>query len=210
MNETGREYLIGSIGPAGGIVFYDKGSYVDGWRYLEAAPTDLGLERGKPSISGDSGSKDFIFGLNGEDDSDLFVNGTTTYNASTCTGTKIGAGKRNTSLLVDAMKDSAGVWVWDEHHYEDVYCREKEYAAKLCLNLSHNGFNDWYLPSKDELSLIYTNLFQAGIGEFSDYYWSSSESQAEPLNAWAQSFKDGDSYEELRISCCRVRPIRDF
>lgn len=26
------------IGPAGGCIFYDKGSYSDGWRYLEAAP----------------------------------------------------------------------------------------------------------------------------------------------------------------------------
>jgi hypothetical protein len=34
-------YIIGSAGPAGGIVFYDKGSYSDGWRYAEAAPTDL-------------------------------------------------------------------------------------------------------------------------------------------------------------------------
>jgi hypothetical protein len=32
------------IGPAGGYVFYDKGSYSDGWRYLECAPKDVGRD----------------------------------------------------------------------------------------------------------------------------------------------------------------------
>jgi hypothetical protein len=31
-------YAVGDTGPAGGIIFYDKGRYSDGWRYLEAAP----------------------------------------------------------------------------------------------------------------------------------------------------------------------------
>jgi hypothetical protein len=30
----------GVPGPAGGYVFYDKGEYSDGWRYLECAPED--------------------------------------------------------------------------------------------------------------------------------------------------------------------------
>jgi hypothetical protein len=31
-------YNVGSQGPAGGYVFYDKGSYSNGWRYLEVYP----------------------------------------------------------------------------------------------------------------------------------------------------------------------------
>lgn len=31
-------YNLRDNGPAGGHIFYDKGSYSDGWRYLEAAP----------------------------------------------------------------------------------------------------------------------------------------------------------------------------
>jgi len=36
--QTPLTYDIGDKGPAGGIVFYDKGNNSDGWRYLEAAP----------------------------------------------------------------------------------------------------------------------------------------------------------------------------
>jgi len=35
-------YKIGDKGPAGGIVFYDKGNNSDGWRYMEAAPVNQG------------------------------------------------------------------------------------------------------------------------------------------------------------------------
>ncbi|MBI9106197.1 MAG: fibronectin type III domain-containing protein [Spirochaetales bacterium] len=35
---TNKLFVKNTQGPAGGILFYDKGSYLDGWRYLEAAP----------------------------------------------------------------------------------------------------------------------------------------------------------------------------
>ena len=34
------DYLIGSTDPGGGTVFYDKGAYSYGWRYLKAALYD--------------------------------------------------------------------------------------------------------------------------------------------------------------------------
>ena len=38
-------YKIGDKGPAGGIIFYDKGDSSDGWRYLEAAPASAEFKR---------------------------------------------------------------------------------------------------------------------------------------------------------------------
>jgi len=34
-------YKIGDTGPAGGLIFYDKGNNSSGWRYLEAGPVDI-------------------------------------------------------------------------------------------------------------------------------------------------------------------------
>lgn len=37
---TWASYQVGDTGPAGGKIFFKKGYYSDGWRYLEAAPYD--------------------------------------------------------------------------------------------------------------------------------------------------------------------------
>ena len=53
-------------------------------------------------------------------------------------------------------------------------------------NLSINGVGGWFLPSRDELVLMYRNLKAAGIGEFRDAgvvdnftYWASSQQTAD-------------------------------
>lgn len=71
-------YSIGDTGPAGGIVYYDKGSYSDGWRFLEVAP--------KGWMGGPDPSAIVDWGCNG-----TFIDQTFT---------DIGMGKENTNRIL--------------------------------------------------------------------------------------------------------------
>ena len=64
-------------------------------------------------------------------------------------GTAVGTGKQNTADMLAA-------------------CAERGTAAELCANYSLNGVGGWFLPSRDELALMYRNLKAAGAGEFRD------------------------------------------
>lgn len=44
--------VYGEKGPAGGYIILDKGSYSEGWRYIEAAPYDVRFYNGKYSCDG--------------------------------------------------------------------------------------------------------------------------------------------------------------
>jgi len=64
-------------------------------------------------------------------------------------------------------------------------------AARYCDRLEFGGFDDWYLPSKNELGLIYMNLKVDGIGGFGNgWYWTSSE-VGDGDRVWVQQFSDG-------------------
>lgn len=79
------------------------------------------------------------------------------------------------------------------------------------------GFSDWYLPSKDELNLMYVNLHLNGLGNFyigGNYYWSSTEDSdpgSSSTRAWAQNFGNlGFQYSNHKGSTSLVRAIRSF
>jgi len=105
-------------------------------------------------------------------------------------GTAIGTGNQNTIDII-AGCSTAGI------------------AARLCGDLVLNGYNDWFLPSKDELYKLYLNKNAIGGGGLADgQYWSSSESNAD--FAWGLSFVNGVQFGAHKSLFLRVRAVRAF
>ena len=104
------------------------------------------------------------------------------------TQTDLGTGQANTTLITNSCSD-AGI------------------AARFCDNLVHNGYDDWFLPSKDELNLMYIN--RVTIGFSNETRWSSSQNDGN--TAWAQKFDaNGDQITPSKNSILGARPIRSF
>ena len=112
-------------------------------------------------------------------------------------GTAIGAGKQNTQDMLAA-------------------CAEPGSAAQLCANLSLNGVRGWFLPSRDELALMYQNLKAKGAGDFREAgiadnfeYWASSQQTADMASHI--DFADlGRQHSDDKDFPRRVRAIRAF
>jgi hypothetical protein len=84
-----------------------------------------------------------------------------------------------------------------------------ENAKQFCREYSMNGYDDWSLPSKDELNLMYKCLKESwNKGKFSkNKYWSSSHNKDK---AFYQSFIDGEQGSASKSCQYSVRPIRTF
>ena len=107
---------------------------------------------------------------------------------------ELGKGKDNTAAIVNAQGNG-------------------DYAAKYCYDLVRNGYDDWFLPSKDELKKLYLNKDAIGGFSTSDYwtfYWSST--QVSKDLAWVQDFAGGGNgmFEEYVDEEKKVRAIRYF
>src|SRR5690554_155349 len=117
------------------------------------------------------------------------------------------SGEANTSIIIAAQ-----VAIGDDG---------STYAARICneLQVTEGGktYGDWYLPSKEELDLMYQNKatidatagVNGGSGFASSYYWSSTE--ANNSTAWAQYFDNGGQFNfSKNTSSTRVRAVRAF
>lgn len=111
---------------------------------------------------------------------------------SIATGTAVGTGSTNTTLMLGAGCSSGAI---------------------NTDNYSNGGYTDFFMPSRDEMNLMYTNLHQLGYGNFNSgpstgRYWSSSQSS--PTQAYVKKFGDGSVVTENKTNVARIRPIRAF
>ncbi len=150
-NAQSKKYKIGDKGPAGGWIFYDKGDFKDGWRYLEAAPVDQskGAEWGCQEKS-----------------------------IPEAKGTDIGTGKSNTQAIVKNCEE-ANIAAKLCTTYHGGGKRDWFLPSKKELNLMHEtlnvngigGFsiNDSFLmywnSSEYSVSDAWCQLFSYGIGD---------------------------------------------
>ena len=116
------------------------------------------------------------------------------------------SGEANTSIIIAAQ-----VAIGDDG---------STYAARICneLQVTEGGktYGDWYLPSKEELNLMYQNKatidatagVNGGSGFASAYYWSSTEYLN--LYAWGQVFGNGYQDGNGKDYAGRVRAVRAF
>jgi hypothetical protein len=122
-----------------------------------------------------------------------WYNGSNTITGAT--GTAIGTGLSNTNTIIASQGGTA-----------------TSYAAGLARSYRGGGYDDWYLPSKNELNKLYIN--RTAIGGFAsgglegDFYWSSSEFSIS--EAWDQEFNVGSQGNGIKSYPTYVRAIRSF
>jgi len=170
-------YQIGDRGPAGGWIFFDMGFYIDGWRYLEAAPQDYPTRVRFADRVVDTSGIGPVLGN---------------------TDTTIGTGIQNTTRIASALNSNG----------------ETLRATQVVSVPRYGSYDDWFLPSIDELNMMYENLHRQRIGGFSNsVYWSSSANVRLPpfiRGARQINFSNGEHLEVYTAVEGLVRAVRRF
>jgi hypothetical protein len=203
---TGNDGAIGAQGPAGqggvttagtGISVTGTGTVADPYIVSESG---CGLTIGQTYQGGiifyldASGCHGLISAPSDQSVGIQWYNGS--YTNTTAFASCVGCGDGNTSMIV--FNQGSG-----------------SYAGKLCYDLSLGGYDDWYLPSKYELNLMYRNIGQGnalGLGNVGGFanngYWSSTE--VDNGNAWGQGFPTGFQGDVVKANGYNVRAVRAF
>ncbi len=105
-------------------------------------------------------------------------------------GTAIGTGAINTADILAA-------------------CTEPNVAAKGASDFTLNGYDDWFLASKDEMSALYAARSAVGGFTTNTIFWTSSQDSA--ANAWNTRINTtGYQQPKTKTLLYKVRPIRAF
>lgn len=115
-------------------------------------------------------------------------------------GIEIGTGYQNTLDII--AQNGAPIFYFDN------------YAAYACSQCNFGGFNDWFLPSKNELLEMFLHSEQLGDLSLLYDYWSSTDSSEFSDSAFSYTTSSGFSlrpkYEETYGPQALVRPVRMF
>ena len=177
--------------PDGSVLFYDRGS-----QYGEYSIGDDGYpERIDGAVDdGSAESQNWRYLICDQHDLD---NGTFRWGPygtnEGLTGTAVGYGLPNTEAMIAKYGDNNTYW-WKS-------IKEKRDNTGL----------DWFMPSKDELDMMYDNRTvitgQGGDAFKTDtWYWSSSEYKSN--YAWYKNFSTGNQYYNYKDSSYPCRLLR--
>ena len=183
----GKTYNIGDDGPGGGIIFYYSEVGFDVYEPDGSVKKCHYLEVSKFDLGEISWC-------------------TQEYSNTSCcniasTLTDVGAGRINTFKIIKSTHKVGTI-------------TKENCAALACHSYSTatTKAGDWFLPSKDELNLLYKNLGKRVLLSNTtndNDYWSSS--QYDNNHAWDQSFSSGyQSYYFNKYSSNSVRAVRAF
>jgi hypothetical protein len=122
---------------------------------------------------------------------------------------KIGASMPDGSIYAGVSPDT-GKPMYATPKDAPMHCNFNQ-AAAYAAELEAHGCQDWRVPTKDELNVLFQN--HAAIGGFdttgsdpAGWYWSSSRYYH--LTAWGQRFSDGCEGHDSRVVQSALRCVR--
>lgn len=124
-------------------------------------------------------------------------------------------GCENKSSSANIVKDKRTNLMWQDNDDAKSIKKDWDNARKYCANLTLGGYDDWRLPSIEELrSLVDYSLYRPAINlPFKNAadgasYWSSTSNANNSSYAWIVNFEYGHVYRISKSYVDFVRCVR--